>query len=592
MKHDARINRLPLTREQRYFAACWFNMVHAHSLDSHRVRVMHGLNIIEEFLRLCSVSHGKDDRLPVGREAVVILKQDAVLQRGRLHVPATKLLKLLEPSILNKESLESQRLLLDSYSREFVDALQEHYLPELLRYLKMALLDPDGRPEAERFAEIHSLTGSLLSRLLADGQSLEGLFQLYRQTLVKDNGPEPYLFAERFDMLVDIISSPVVKWDVCFAVDGITDVEAFPTCIGDIVFSKALPPGAEVPRKLQAHGHRRYASGVACAAAARSAGTLLHDRINRVLDLVRFEYDQANIQISDEFVIRRADEGGRWRVLPIPKVVPNPRATMTSEELSAFTEGVDRLVTGDRFSEEGRDRVLSAFRLYRVGADNRSFENKLVNWWTGLEYLAKGASSGGSIAVVVENSVIPLLLGASLHSKLDACRSILIEHSVDLLDAGTRAPIDLKPLPSTKLAALFCDPGHTARIAEGLVEQPLVAAWAEQLLGNLRDPDALHGMMTKSEQRLRWHLQRLYRARCDIVHSACRFVNVSLLCANLEAYLKAVLSAILAGFSRIATLVTPQEFFIRSEHEYREAMRALKAGDTTVMFEWIDTVKL
>ncbi|MEM5389801.1 hypothetical protein VSR68_40675 [Paraburkholderia phymatum] len=40
MKHDSRLAHFPLTREQHVFVTVWFNMTHAYSLDSHRVRVM------------------------------------------------------------------------------------------------------------------------------------------------------------------------------------------------------------------------------------------------------------------------------------------------------------------------------------------------------------------------------------------------------------------------------------------------------------------------------------------------------------------------------------------------------------------------
>lgn len=139
--------------------------------------------------------------------------------------------------------------------------------------------------------------------------------------------------------------------------------------------------------------------------------------------------------------------------------------------------------------------MLSAFRLYRTGADTTNFENKLVNWWTALESLAKGAGGSSKIAEAVETSVTPVLMGVSIAN------------------------------------------------------------------------------------RLRWHLQRIWRARCDIVHSAGRMVNIASLCANLEAYLKAVLTTLLAAFGRIPTLASPQEFFIRADHCYAGARERLATGD-------------
>jgi hypothetical protein len=153
----------------------------------------------------------------------------------------------------------------------------------------------------------------------------------------------------------------------------------------------------------------------------------------------RFEYDRANIAVSEQFGVPMSTAAG-WRLLPIPKVVPNPQSSVSSAELNAFAQNVGRLVTADRFSEEGRDRVLSAFRLYRTGADTASFENKLVNWWTGLEFLAKGMGGTGSIGGAVEDTVTPILMGVSVINHLPRiarCSSISRLNS-STLRAGNR----------------------------------------------------------------------------------------------------------------------------------------------------------
>jgi hypothetical protein len=407
MKHDSKLARFPLAREQLVFVTVWFNMTHAYSLDSHRVRVMHALNILEELKRVSGYAHAKaEDRAMVGKEAIGILEGEAVLQRARFAAPTQAMRTLLEKAYgpsAEKGAAEKWASLLDSHLREYTALLTARYLDELFDGLQAALQQPDARDEPVRFHEIRSLTGALLSYLLARGQSLEGLFQLYRQVLVPVKASyKPYVFEQRFDLLRRIVTSAIKSWRAYFAVDGITDVAAFPDHIGDIRFVRQLPGEVAALRNMNERPRRLYATGEIEAVDMRAAGQLLHEQINRVLDLVRFEYDHANISVSDDFAVCRS-AGGYWRVLPIPKVVPNPRAAVSGEELHRFADNVSRLVTGERFSQEGRDRVLSAFRLYRTGADTTNFENKLVNWWTGLELLAKGAGATGSIGGAVES---------------------------------------------------------------------------------------------------------------------------------------------------------------------------------------------
>ncbi|OBR54087.1 hypothetical protein, partial [Paraburkholderia tropica] len=482
-----------------------------------------------------------------------------------------------------KGGAEKIAALLDSHLREYIALLSAHYLDELFDGLKTALLEPDGRSDEEQFSQIRSMSGALLSYLLARGQSLEGLFQLYRQVLVPAKASsKPYVFEQRFDLLRRIVTSPITSWQAYFPVDGITDVEAFPDQIGNIRFVRQLPEAVAGLRNMNDRPRRLYATGEIESVDMRAAGQLLHEQINRVLDLVRFEYDHANISVSDDFAVSRVT-GGSWRVLPIPKVVPNPRAAVTGEELHRFAGNVSRLVTGERFSQEGRDRVLSAFRLYRVGADTTNFENKLVNWWTGLEQLAKGDGGTGSIGGAVESSLTPVLMGISITNHLGAYREVLLEQSIELVDPDDGQPVALKELDFAQLYSTLAQPAHRQTINQRLQDLPLTQMRFDQFLGFLASPAEMKTFLARVEQGLRWHLQRIWRARCDIVHSAGRMINIALLCANLEAYLKSVLTALLAAFGGIPTLASPTEFFIRVEHGYSVARESLQRGDATAL---------
>jgi hypothetical protein len=462
---------------------------------------------------------------------------------------------------------------------------------EVIRGLQDATLAPDARPESERFQEIRSLTGSLISRLIARGQSIEGLFQLYRQVLtpLKRSNKE-YVFANRFDLLRRFITAESRMWRATFAIDGVTDSKSFPPQIGDISFSREAPEGVSAFPGMKEQGHRLFAQGEADAIDARTAGQLLHERINRVLDLVRFEYDRSNITVSDQFAIAQAT-GGDLRLLPIPKVVPNPQSSVSPAELDVFAQNVGLLVTGERFTPEGRDRVLAAFRLYRTGADTTSFENKLVNWWTGLEFLAKGTSASGGIGDLVENSVTPVLMGISVVNHLTAYREMLLELSVELVDPTTRHAIALKELNFAELYDVLSRPEHRQTINDRLRDLPLMQMRFDQFMQYLASPADMHVFLGRVEQGLRWHLQRIYRARCDIVHSAGRMLNIALLCANLEAYLKSVLTALLAAFGRVPTLASPTEFFLRAEHTYATARDKLGQGDPDALKAYLIGLK-
>lgn len=144
-------------------------------------------------------------------------------------------------------------------------------------------------------------------------------------------------------------------------------------------------------------------------------------------------------------------------------------------------------------------------------------------------------------------------------------------------DPATGAPIQLRELSFTQLYDLFRSVATRQSLVQA-VNDPFVADKLEQFLNALHDPKAIESLIAAHEQRVRWQVRRLYRARCDIVHSAERTVNAALLCANLEFYLKALLTALLAALRDVATLSGPKEFFDRQAHAYRLLLEDLRRG--------------
>src|SRR5271170_1695538 len=98
MHIDPKARGLPLTADQKFFVSCWLNMVHQHSLDSHRVRTMNPRNILREILRLYDLAHASDeDRTMVCDEALLVLKNDPTLKRAPLAATTHALVELLKP---------------------------------------------------------------------------------------------------------------------------------------------------------------------------------------------------------------------------------------------------------------------------------------------------------------------------------------------------------------------------------------------------------------------------------------------------------------------------------------------------------------
>ena len=125
---------------------------------------------------------------------------------------------------------------------------------------------------------------------------------------------------------------------------------------------------------------RLFASAVVKSRDGRSAGLQAYGEIGKVLDLMRFEYDTPLIKAGTRFLLKD-DEG--YRLLPLPQPVPNPEADPPTTTLEEVGTHLPDLAARDPSQTETRDRIFSAFCLYRLGSRANRCDNRLVNWVMG-----------------------------------------------------------------------------------------------------------------------------------------------------------------------------------------------------------------
>lgn len=412
------------------------------------------------------------------------------------------------------------------------------------------------------------------------------MFALYGQILIPRVQRDAYFFARRLATVSAVITSEEREFRVVLALDNVSSPREFPPDIAGINFSQvaqisvlASDPSkkaGQVRQYLTENRSRLFASLLVKSQDPRTAGAVAVQRLNEILNLVRFEYERARVTMPETFASQTSDSPAR--IFPLPIVVPNPNTGMDGAGLAEFVRSVEELVTVGRFDGEGKDRITSAFRLYRTGLDTPVHENKFLNWWTALEFLVRGNGAGGSIGASVENLVTPVLCVGYLSKHLITYRNSLLDLDAVITDPITNIDLALKPLTPGALYALFKRTDIQPLILNAVANYPYLHQHLSDFLSKLQDPKQLADLNASHEQRLRWQLQRLWRARCDIVHSAERKVNLSLLCANLEYYLKTILMLLLRDLRVVSTLSSPKEFFDRQEYCYLELQAELRLG--------------
>ncbi|ODU33293.1 MAG: hypothetical protein BGP24_10090 [Lysobacterales bacterium 69-70] len=527
-----------------------------------------------------------EDKTVILDEAEGLLTADPILLADEFAGLRPRLLGLFKDKIkaLTKGSTEERML---RYTlQELAPLLQTHYVLRAFDALDRLLLPPAEPPApvpAPDYPHIHAVTAALLSTLLDRDFSLESLFRIYAEILVPRHVPGAYHFDRKLGLTRQILTGPSHQYDVTFALDLITRPEELPAALGNLEIADTPPfnlqAGHAKTSYLTAQPKRRFATvrGIS-AADRRAAGLYAYERVANIVNLLRFEYEQARLHIPDHFAVLDVARPTGGHVYPLPRVVPNPATSLNGVDAAQFVASVNELLAGAHFTDEGRDRITSAFRLYRQGRDQDTIETKLVHWWTALEYLVRGSQASGSIGKSIENSVSPVIGLSYVPKLLLALRTVLLDHGVGLNDSQA-VPIDVRRCSMATLWEAIEDPLQRAAVVNGLAAEPFLQVQVHELLTDLGSPAALLDRLKKHDKRVRWHLQRIWRTRCDIVHSAGRGANHLLLCSNLEYYLKTTLHGLLGSLRSVPTLSGPHEYFDREAFRYDGLLAALGSND-------------
>lgn len=302
------------------------------------------------------------------------------------------------------------------------------------------------------------------------------------------------------------------------------------------------------------------------------------DMLEEVLDLIRFELEQEVLSIDQEFVSNRIDKRTS-RVFRLPGHIPNPQKNINKDSFQIFIKTVGGTFQSDPAARESRERLKSAFRFYRMGRDAQEFENKFLNWWTGLEYLLR-VDERGSIIGEIERRFLPLMVLNYTKKHLETYRNSLSYCKIQIPE-NTLEQFGISNLREIGLAELFSlihDPNAYDGIKKQIEHFPAVYFHLQRFKDQTKSPKAILEFLNRHEQHLKWHINRIYRIRCDIVHSAEYSLNLTLLCANLEYYLKSILSTVLEQLNRNSAIISLSEVFARIEHACSILKHELHSG--------------
>ncbi len=525
------------TPSQRAFVDAWFSLTNDQSLDSHRVRTLNARLVLRELVDVCRLAEAgvisPFHRKAVAEEAFSVLERDPLFA-GKF----ADHFRVLRRMLRNPEYVDGKppprAVELRVAAHDVLIAIEPEYFGHLLQGLRDAI--SNGRPSSE----IHGLTSSLLTDLTEQGFSIDNLagFHNFFDATVKPGNT----FDQRFDYLVRWLNRPAEEHQIVLRLsraDKLARIKRFGEWEFDTAIQQAGPETADTafirPGKSVV-----FATRIVKARDFRQAGAVALQSWSRVTDQLLFDFLDQPVSMDSRFrSVRQRDS--RMDMGQVRVQVPNPREWTSHRNLQKFSQQLESALSDScKLRDEDKRQIEAALRYLRLGAEATSLESMFLTRWIALESLLRTVLPEDPIPGVAKSvaGLMTVLYVPKLNADLAGTARFLRRPLPGACQHHAGGASDTANVTWDEFAVLIRDATNRPAFLAAFDPWPVYRHAVEQLAGLLDQPKELRAALDNHERRVQWQVQRAYRVRNEIVHSASHTVSLLSLVAHLEYYLR------------------------------------------------------
>ena len=544
---------------ERLFVETWYSLTHVRSLDSFRARCLNSRTIIREIHEELELGRIKEEHLEaLLREASFLLEHDSVISSE-----FAALLKCLQSHFKTKAK-ELNKTVLKIDIADAHQALRRKYLPTLCEKLQIAASTSD-------LDRTEKLTGSLVSDLIDRGWSLETLFGWHGHFLKqKDRG-----FVNNLSFMLKQLQQKKQSFQIVLRLAGSSKTRQLDDH-GSFAISEMAPitpQGQKETAYCSTNVNQCFATCTIRSFYHDDAALEARNKLESLLDLLQFEYEQSTVSIDEECLVERLDDKKR-QFVRIRTQIPNPLESLQEGDFQAFVRRRNSLASSSRIDKSTKRLILASIRQYRFGRDSTSLSDKFVNWWMGLEALCH---ANGDIGNTVSRRAGNCILYGYLFR---ICRDLLtsIKHYKPNWNTCFATEGNSEHLLGLSVGGLIkiLQSGQGQAFCDCLKGNLLLERHANKVRHWLNDKTACCQQLEEHILRVQWHLHRLYRIRCCIVHGAPVRFKLTLAAANLEYYLKQTILLTIEALDNNGHVNSLDEVYDRVELSNKRTLDALR----------------
>lgn len=317
------------------------------------------------------------------------------------------------------------------------------------------------------------------------------------------------------------------------------------------------------------------------------------DKLMHFTSLFSFYHHKDSFKfVRKEGIIKRDIDGICFKI-PIPMSAMLVCKDRFPSRASKIYQNVISKINLEEYSLE---RFAKSIKLHDASLRSIHEENQFLNLFTSFEVLMpKAPNSGSSRINQISDTLIPYL--CHIHF-----RRIIASFGQDLrlwnlpLYKSVLAQISEGNTEEEKLCALIClvkyDPQRTQIMTEATTNNFILLRYR---LWKLNDKmgtiEHVKSTFFRFEERMRWHINRLYRTRNLIVHAGTHPVYLDMLLENIHSFYDIFMRELIIDITSRRTLKLEYSYLIRCQRydQYTDYLRGL---DNAVVIDESNFLKI
>lgn len=525
-----------------YFAQRWEEMLFDYSIDSYRFKMLNSPGLCQEIIdtyKLCEMKMLAWGRLVSLKEELIDALDKDAQSKALLGTRYDAFLSTLRSWHHKQKNVRDIALTASAIANVLARGLFDSILSEL----RTALNDPKQKEK------IDHLSASLLTEAIRKGLSPQFLYQQ-----VND-----HFFGERkidnltvFDDFVEAIKPRHQKHEVIFFVPKTGKLITKNANKDFVRYSENFTPRLE-----NDPNEERFASeagdtdiflifGSIEERDPVSAREVAETRLEIASSFIGFFKHNFNISIPSTSIVYQGDDNPTTFLISAPKSStrkrPDPKPWAIDKKVMDMLGPIINYET----EEATRNRLLGSLRSHLIGTRAEVPEDQFTNMWTALETLAGNTVEDNVIASLLERCTPILCLKYFKHlvlSLVNDIRRCYPDTLKRIQDGGNDGELELATIlrllteeeKQEALRGVFLDFERNP-----LLKNRLFRYWKI-----FNEPKCALSILNSHEQRVKWHLQRMYRTRNALIHAGQVGRSTRYLVVNLHSYVDHIFSEVI-----------------------------------------------